>query len=80
MPTSAADVDPEARAGSSRHAASPPSGSRGTPWRTNAQVPGPWLRGGGGCIRAAAADRALELGGITMRGYDRVLKTARTCF
>ncbi|ANJ26747.1 YifB family Mg chelatase-like AAA ATPase [Agromyces aureus] len=55
---------------------------RGTPWRTNAQMPGPWLRGAGGLHpggRATAAlDRSLERGGITMRGYDRVLKTAWT--
>ncbi|MFE6255710.1 YifB family Mg chelatase-like AAA ATPase [Agromyces sp. NPDC057865] len=54
----------------------------GTPWRTNAEMPGPWMRGPGrlhpGGRASAAADRALELGGITMRGYDRVLKTAWT--
>jgi len=55
---------------------------RGTPWRTNAQMPGPWLRGAGGLHpggRATAElDRTLERGGITMRGYDRVLKVAWT--
>ncbi|GAA1950492.1 YifB family Mg chelatase-like AAA ATPase [Agromyces allii] len=55
---------------------------RGTPWRTNAQMPGPWLRGAGrlhpGGHATAALDRSLERGGITMRGYDRVLKTAWT--
>ena len=55
---------------------------RGTPWRTNAEMPGPWMRGAGrlhpGGRASAAADRALERGGITMRGYDRVLKTAWT--
>jgi magnesium chelatase family protein len=55
---------------------------RGTPWRTNAQMPGPWLRGAGrlhpGGRVTAALDYALERGGITMRGYDRVLKTAWT--
>ena len=55
---------------------------RGTPWRTNAEMPGPWLRGVGGLHpggRAVAAlDRSLERGGITMRGYDRVLKVAWT--
>ena len=55
---------------------------RGTPWRTNAQMPGPWLRGPGGLHpggRATAElDRTLERGGITMRGYDRVLKVAWT--
>ncbi|MGI9824056.1 YifB family Mg chelatase-like AAA ATPase [Agromyces sp. Marseille-Q5079] len=55
---------------------------RGTPWRTNAEVPGPWLRGAGGLHPGgritAALDRSLERGGITMRGYDRVLKVAWT--
>ncbi|WP_448810295.1 YifB family Mg chelatase-like AAA ATPase [Agromyces bauzanensis] len=55
---------------------------RGTPWRTNAEMPGPWLRGAGrlhpGGRATAALDFALERGGITMRGYDRVLKTAWT--
>ncbi|WP_127793678.1 YifB family Mg chelatase-like AAA ATPase [Agromyces sp. LHK192] len=52
----------------------------GTPWRTNAEMPGPWLRGAGGLHpggRATASlDRALERGAVTMRGYDRVLKLA----
>lgn len=55
---------------------------RGTPWRTNAEMPGPWLRGAGrlhpGGRATAALDYALERGGITMRGYDRVLKAAWT--
>ncbi|MFK4728379.1 YifB family Mg chelatase-like AAA ATPase [Agromyces mediolanus] len=55
---------------------------RETPWRVNAEVPGPWLRGTGGMHpghRATAAiDRALERGGLTMRGYDKVLKLAWT--
>ncbi len=54
----------------------------GTPWRTNAQMPGPWLRGAGrlhpGGTATADLDRALERGAITMRGYDRVLKVAWT--
>ncbi|MDQ0575684.1 YifB family Mg chelatase-like AAA ATPase [Agromyces albus] len=54
----------------------------GTPWRTNAEMPGPWLRGAGGLHpggkATAALDRALERGGVTMRGYDRVLKVAWT--
>ncbi|MWB98623.1 ATP-binding protein, partial [Agromyces sp. MMS17-SY077] len=51
----------------------------GTPWRTNAEVPGPWLRGRGfhpGGAATADLDRALERGAITMRGYDRTLKLA----
>ncbi|KRC63022.1 Mg chelatase-like protein [Agromyces sp. Root81] len=55
---------------------------RGTPWRTNAQMPGPWLRGAGGLHPGGRAtadlDRALELGTVTMRGYDRILKVAWT--
>ena len=50
---------------------------RDTPWSLNSQVPGAWLRGPS--VRLAAStttsiDRALERGGITMRGYDRVLR------
>lgn len=55
---------------------------RETPWRVNADMSGPWLRGEGGLHpggRATAAlDHALERGTITMRGYDRVLKVAWT--
>jgi magnesium chelatase family protein len=52
-----------------------------TPWSTNSAVPGPWLRGKHarlGPATTAAIDRALERGGLTMRGYDRVLKLAWT--
>jgi magnesium chelatase family protein len=52
-----------------------------TPWRLNADVPGTWLRSPAGVpARGATAvlDRALERGGITMRGYDRVLRMAWT--
>jgi magnesium chelatase family protein len=51
----------------------------GTPWHLNSEVPGPWLRGAdtrlGGRV-TAMLDRALERGGITMRGYDRILRVA----
>ena len=52
-----------------------------TPWTLNSQVPGAWLRSPQ--VRLATAtttsiDRALERGGITMRGYDRVLKLGWT--
>jgi len=52
-----------------------------TPWTLNSQVPGAWLRGQ--AVRlphetTASIDRALERGGITMRGYDRVLRVAWT--
>jgi len=54
---------------------------RATPWRVNAQVAGSWLRSPVGAPArgaTAALDRALERGGITMRGYDRVLRLAWT--
>ena len=53
----------------------------GTPWTTNGQVPGPWLRSGDRMPPRAVTspiDRALERGAITMRGYDRVLRVAWT--
>ena len=52
-----------------------------TPWTVNAQVPGSWLRSPSrrlGPAVTAPMDRALERGGITMRGYDRVLRLAWT--
>jgi len=54
---------------------------RSTPWRVNAQVAGAWLRSPVGAPAKGATaglDRALERGGITMRGYDRVLRLAWT--
>ena len=53
----------------------------GTPWMLNSQVPGAWLRGPEARLAptvTAMLDRALERGGITMRGYDRVLRLAWT--
>ncbi len=53
----------------------------GTGWRLNSQVPGHWLRGPHarlGSVVTAGLDRALERGGITMRGYDRVLRLGWT--
>ncbi len=52
-----------------------------TPWTLNAHVPGQWLRSKGmrpAQATTASIDRALERGGITMRGYDRVLRLAWT--
>jgi len=52
-----------------------------TPWTLNSHVPGAWLRGPGARLGAsvtASIDRALERGGITMRGYDRVLRVGWT--
>ncbi len=54
---------------------------RGTPWRLNSHVPGAWLRGRSVRLPSTATaglDRALERGGLTMRGYDRVLRVAWT--
>ncbi|TNY36072.1 YifB family Mg chelatase-like AAA ATPase [Thermomonospora catenispora] len=53
----------------------------GTPWRTNAEIPGPQLR------RLfppppealASLDRPLRTGELSARGLDRVLRTAWTC-
>lgn len=53
----------------------------GTPWRLNSQVPGAWLRGRAARLSATTThslDRALERGGLTMRGYDRVLRVGWT--
>ena len=52
-----------------------------TPWKLNSQVPGFWLRGPQvrlSAVTTASLDRALERGGITMRGYDRVLRVGWT--
>ena len=52
-----------------------------TPWRLNSHVPGAWLRGQSARLSQATTatiDRALERGGITMRGYDRVLRVGWT--
>ncbi|MES2172053.1 MAG: YifB family Mg chelatase-like AAA ATPase [Actinomycetota bacterium] len=54
---------------------------RDTPWRLNSQVSGAWLRAPGRRLpppTTAAIDRALERGGLTMRGYDRVLRLGWT--
>ena len=48
-----------------------------TPWRLNSEVPGAWLRSRErrlGPETTSSIDRALERGGLTMRGYDRVLR------
>jgi magnesium chelatase family protein len=51
-----------------------------TPWRTNAQAAGTWLRREARVARGATAalDRALDRGLLTMRGYDRVLRLGWT--
>ncbi|WP_375400135.1 YifB family Mg chelatase-like AAA ATPase [uncultured Amnibacterium sp.] len=53
----------------------------GTPWRRSVEVPGAWLRAPGRRLdpqARAPLDRALEIGRLTMRGYDRVLRLAWT--
>jgi magnesium chelatase family protein len=52
-----------------------------TPWSLNSHVTGAWLRSPQMRLApsvTAPIDRALERGGITMRGYDRVLRVAWT--
>jgi len=53
---------------------------RGTPWTTNAEVPGRWLRERLGRTAAVTRDldRALDHGRISLRGVDRVLRVAWT--
>lgn len=53
----------------------------GTPWSVNADVNAGWLRSPAMRLpraETAVLDRALELGALTMRGYDRSLKVAWT--
>lgn len=52
-----------------------------TPWRLNANVPGPKLRAAPWRLPVASTtgiDRALERGALTLRGYDRVLRLTWT--
>lgn len=51
-----------------------------TPWRTNADVPGRWLRTRLGPDRALVRDldRAFDRGLLSLRGVDRVLRVAWT--
>lgn len=52
----------------------------GTGWTSNAQVSGAWLRGAGRSEpdSTATLDRALDLGTLTMRGWDRTMRLAWT--
>lgn len=54
---------------------------RDTPWSTNVEVSGAWLRTGprvpGSDVRRPL-DAALHRGSLTLRGYDRVLRVAWT--
>ncbi|MEY2246593.1 YifB family Mg chelatase-like AAA ATPase [Streptomyces sp. BF23-18] len=53
---------------------------KGTPWRTNSEVPGRELRGRWQAVAGAMdeAERGLERGLLTARGLDRVLRVAWT--
>jgi len=53
---------------------------RGTGWSSNAEVPGPYLRGPLALPGAVTRDldRALDAGLLSIRGYDRVLRVAWT--
>jgi magnesium chelatase family protein len=52
----------------------------GTPWSTNGELPGSWLRGPLRLPPAVTADldRGLDRGSLSIRGYDRVLRAAWT--
>ncbi|MDO7882491.1 YifB family Mg chelatase-like AAA ATPase [Antiquaquibacter soli] len=72
-------ADARARVAAARGAAA--ARLAATPWRLNSQASGAWLRAPGMRLPPAVTvdiDRALERGGITMRGYDRVLRLAWT--
>ena len=51
----------------------------GTPWTTNAEVPGGWLRRHTeGADARRDLERALDTGMLSLRGLDRVLRVAWT--
>lgn len=52
----------------------------GTGWTRNAEVSGAWLRGPGRAVPGASTllDHALDLGTLTMRGWDRTMRLAWT--
>ena len=52
----------------------------GTPWRLNAQIPGSELRRGFAPAAGALAplERAMDLGRISARGADRVIRLSWT--
>ncbi|MCB2177698.1 MAG: YifB family Mg chelatase-like AAA ATPase [Actinomycetales bacterium] len=50
----------------------------GTGWRTNAEVPGRWLRGPGAPPDTRLVETAMDGGTLSLRGADRVLRVAWT--
>ncbi|NMR19588.1 YifB family Mg chelatase-like AAA ATPase [Cellulomonas fimi] len=87
-PASRAEIDGAGRGESTAVVARRVAGAReaqverlaGTPWRTNAEVPGHWIRAALGADRSLMADldRALDRGALSLRGVDRVLRVAWT--
>ena len=68
-----------ARVAAARAAAAERWQNAGQPWRTNSQVPGSALRSRQWRLpreTTAAADRLVDIGVLTGRGYDRVLRVA----
>ena len=65
--------------GSSRRGTGSGTGCRGTPWRTNGEVPGPYLRRGLPLPHGAQlAWDALDRGRLSARGVDKVFRLAWT--
>ncbi|MGO1738869.1 MAG: YifB family Mg chelatase-like AAA ATPase [Actinomycetaceae bacterium] len=50
----------------------------GTGWSTNAEVPGSWLRAHTGRSAVQLVARSVDVGALSMRGMDRVLRVAWT--
>lgn len=72
-------AEARARVAAARHLAA--GRLRATPWRTNAEVSGAWLRQGPCApppLVRRPLDAALHRGALTLRGYDRVLRVAWT--
>lgn len=70
----------EARAGVAAARARMAARLRGTGWTKNAEVTGAWLRADDRIEPGSTTelDRALDLGTLTMRGWDRVMRLAWT--
>jgi len=85
VPRSALDAgggEPTAAVARRVRAARAAQGARlaGTPWRSNADVPGGWFRERLGASRELLTDldRAMDRGLLSLRGVDRVLRVAWT--